>query len=85
MLKELIIDDIEAIAVGSWILGTGGGGNPYRSLLNMRELYRKGYKVNLINPKYLNDNDSVGVLSNMGAPLVGEERLSDPEFAKKPV
>ena len=85
MLKELIIDDIEAFAVGSCILVTGGGGNPYRILLNMRELYRKGYKVNLINPKYLNDNDSVGVLSNMGAPLVGEERLSDPEFAKKPV
>jgi len=26
--------DIEALAVGAWILGTDGGGNPYLGLLN---------------------------------------------------
>ncbi|HST95510.1 MAG TPA: DUF917 family protein, partial [Microvirga sp.] len=25
----LSLDDIEALAVGAWILGTGGGGSPY--------------------------------------------------------
>ena len=27
-------DDIECVAVGAWILGTGGGGSPYLGLLN---------------------------------------------------
>ena len=35
----LQISDIEALALGAWILGTGGGGDPYHKLLNMRELY----------------------------------------------
>mgnify|MGYP000388462457 CR=1 FL=1 len=83
--QKLEIRDIEALAIGTWILGTGGGGNPYHSLLNMRELYKSGHRVNLIQPEELDDEALVGVLSNMGAPLVGEERLTDPQFAMKPV
>ena len=26
--KELTLDNIESLAVGAWILGTGGGGSP---------------------------------------------------------
>ena len=33
----------------------------------------------------LADDDMVAVVSNMGAPLVGQERLSDPAVAAKPV
>ncbi|HEX2887545.1 DUF917 family protein, partial [Vineibacter terrae] len=36
--RDITLDDIESLAVGAWILGTGGGGNPYLSLLNMRQL-----------------------------------------------
>ena len=39
---EITLDDIEALAVGAWILGTGGGGSPYLALLNMRQLYARG-------------------------------------------
>ena len=83
--RELTIDDIEALALGAWILGTGGGGSPYHKLLNMRELYRKGHTVTLIDPMSLDDEAVVAVLSNMGAPLVGQERLADAAFALKPV
>ena len=83
--RTLTIDDIEALALGAWILGTGGGGSPYHRLLNMRELYRAGNKVTLIDPMSLANDALVAVLSNMGAPLVGQERLSDPAFATKPV
>ena len=38
MKREITLDDIESLAVGAWILGTGGGGNPYLPLLNMRLL-----------------------------------------------
>jgi len=27
-MRALALDDIEALAVGAWILGTGGGGSP---------------------------------------------------------
>ena len=83
--RILSAEDIEALAVGAWILGTGGGGDPYQKLLNMRLLYEAGREVTLVDPLTLDDDAVVAVLSNMGAPLVGQERLSDPEFALKPL
>ena len=83
--RTLAIEDIEALALGAWILGTGGGGSPYHKLLNMRELYRAGHTVSLIDPLGLDDDALVAVLSNMGAPLVGQERLADAALAVKPL
>jgi DUF917 family protein len=76
-LTPIPIDDIESLAVGAWILGTGGGGSPYLGLLNMRQLYAEGRTVSLMDPSDLADDDDVAVVSNMGAPLVGQERLTD--------
>ncbi len=76
-LRELDLEDIEALAVGAWVLGTGGGGSPYLGLLNMRRLYAEGHRVSLLDPDALADDDMVAVVSNMGAPLVGQERLTD--------
>jgi len=81
----LTAEDIEALAVGAWILGTGGGGDPYHNLLAMRLLYREGRTVDLIDPLSLADDALVAVLSTMGAPLVGQERLADPAFTLKPI
>jgi hypothetical protein len=75
--REITLDDIEALAVGAWVLGTGGGGSPYLGLLNMRRLYAEGHRVALLPPEDLADDDWVAVVSNMGAPLVGQERLAD--------
>jgi DUF917 family protein len=75
--RDITSDDIESLAVGAWILGTGGGGNPYLPLLNMRALHREGHRVQLIDPADLGDDDWVGTVANMGAPLVGQERLTD--------
>ena len=75
--RELSLDDIESLAVGAWILGTGGGGSPYLGLLNMRQLYAAGHRVRLISPASLDDTDTIAVVSNQGAPLVGQERLTD--------
>ena len=76
-MREFRLDDIEALAVGAWILGTGGGGSPYLGLLNMRRLYAEGCRVSLLSPVALADEDWVAVVSNMGAPLIGQERLAD--------
>ena len=43
----------------------------------MRRLYAAGHRVELMSPFELNDDDFVAVVSNMGAPLVGQERLAD--------
>jgi len=75
--RALSLDDIESLAVGAWILGTGGGGNPYLPLLNMRMLYKEGHRVELMESAELADDDWVGTVANMGAPLVGQERLTD--------
>jgi DUF917 family protein len=76
-MREITLDEIEALAVGAWVLGTGGGGSPYLGLLNMRRLYAEGKRVSLMDPDELADDDMVAVVSNMGAPLVGQERLVD--------
>src|SRR5712692_8620150 len=77
MTTPITLDDIECLAVGAWVLGTGGGGSPYLGLLNMRRLYADGHRVELILPLDLADDDLVAVVSNMGAPLIGQERLAD--------
>src|SRR5437660_12784793 len=76
-MRKITREDIECLAVGAWILGTGGGGSPYLGLLNMRRLYGEGHRVELMSPLDLDDADRVAVVSNMGAPLVGQERLAD--------
>jgi hypothetical protein len=84
-LRPVSADEIESLAIGAWILGTGGGGSPYHALLNMRKLYRQGVVVSLLDPLDLADDDLVAVVSNMGAPLVGQERLTDPRTIARAV
>ena len=43
----------------------------------MRQLYAEGHRVELMSPLELADEDWVAVVSNMGAPLIGQERLAD--------
>jgi DUF917 family protein len=83
--RPVTLDEIESIAIGAWILGTGGGGSPYLALLNLRTLYAEGKVVSLMDPADLADDDRVAVVSNMGAPLVGQERLTDPDTIARAV
>jgi DUF917 family protein len=83
--RPVSLDEIESLAIGAWILGTGGGGSPYLALLNMRRLYADGVLVELLDPLELGDEDLVAVVSSMGAPLVSQERLTDPRTIEKAV
>ncbi len=82
---EIPFADLAPLATGAWILGAGGGGSPYRHYLNARELYAQGKRARLLDPRHLADDALVAVVSSMGAPLVGQERLSDPRVAARPV
>src|SRR3546814_263894 len=85
MQREIGEHEIEPLAIGAWVLGTGGGGSPYLNYLNLRQLYADGHRVMLMDPMDLQDDDLVAVVSNMGAPLVGQERLNDPATAARAV
>ena len=84
-VRELTPTEIEDLAAGAWILGAGGGGNPYHSLLTLRAEAARGFRPVVIPASALADDDLVAVVSTMGAPLVGEERLPDPDVAARPV
>ncbi len=69
--------DVDDLATGAWIIGTGGGGSPYLNHLNARRLAADGHRFELIDPTELADDATVAVLSTMGAPVVMQERLQD--------
>lgn len=85
MIREFEAGDIDPLAIGAWILGTGGGGSPYLAQLNLKKLYKEGRRCRLIDPMALGDDDAVAVVSKMGAPLVGQERLVDPAHLARAV
>ncbi|KAE8441773.1 hypothetical protein EG329_004331 [Mollisiaceae sp. DMI_Dod_QoI] len=69
--------DLEFIACGTGILGTGGGGPSYLAYLVALDALRAGgQKMRVISPDYLNDDDTVVFGSWYGAPSVAGERLS---------
>lgn len=84
-MRRLQMDEIEPLATGAWILGAGGGGSPYDGFLNLRALMAAGAEIDVMTADELADDDLVAVVSTMGAPLVGQERLADPEVSMKPV
>ncbi|KAH8655435.1 hypothetical protein BX600DRAFT_469632 [Xylariales sp. PMI_506] len=71
--------DLELIATGTGILGTGGGGSSYLELLDTLNILRnKGGagKMRVVSPKSLADSDIVGFGSWYGAPSVINERIA---------
>jgi DUF917 family protein len=82
---ELTDADVTDLATGTWVLGCGGGGNPYYGYLCLRKLYGEGRRVRLVDPLSLADDALVACVNQMGAPLPGEERLTDPRVMGKAV
>ncbi len=67
-------DDIERIAIGAGILGTGGGGNPYRGMVRSKLEIDAGRTLQLVKLDELPDDALVVPLGGMGAPTVGRRR-----------
>ena len=83
--KVLELDELDSLATGAGVLGTGGGTHPYLELLAVQRLYDQGYHAELTSPDALDDDAQVAVVGLMGAPLVTKERLPDPEHVLRPV
>lgn len=66
---------VEDLAVGSALLGTGGGGDPYIGKLIAAEAVEQHGPVEIIAPQDLADDDLVIVVSMSGAPTVMTEKI----------
>jgi len=76
-MRYLTEADIEALAIGAAILGTGGGGNPYIGKLRCLQQLRAGNRVALIGLDELSDDAYVAPIGGIGAPIVGIEKLEE--------
>jgi DUF917 family protein len=68
-------DDIERIAIGAGILGTGGGGNPYRGMTRARLQLDQGHRLQIVRLDELPDDALVVPIGGMGAPTIGLEKI----------
>ena len=74
--------DLQSIAIGAGILGTGGGGSTYLAFLQVREQMRAGRTVRVRPLSDLIANDCVLPLGGIGAPTVGIERMDSGDEGK---
>ena len=69
--------DIDRIAIGVGILGTGGGGSPYLQMLIAKQLLREGKRIRMIRPADLDPNAQIIGLGGIGAPTVSIEKMEE--------
>ena len=74
---QLTEPDLEAIAIGAGILGTGGGGNPYVGRLRARQAMREHGPVSVLDPDEVPEDARVVCVGGIGAPTVGIEKMRD--------
>lgn len=74
--------DLYWISIGCYILGTGGGGSPYSSMIRIREMLRRGVVIRVVSPADLPNNAAVGCGGGVGSPTVGIEKLAGDEMVQ---
>ncbi|EGO52020.1 hypothetical protein NEUTE1DRAFT_132793 [Neurospora tetrasperma FGSC 2508] len=72
--------DLTFISTGCYILGTGGGGSPYASMILLRQLLRSGASVRVVSPADVPDSAAVGCGCGAGSPTVSIEKLQGDEM-----
>lgn len=74
-MRILTEKNIEDIALGAAVLGTGGGGDPYIGMLMARQAIRQYGPVELYDLNELHDDDLIVPTAMMGAPTVMLEKM----------
>ena len=74
-MREFTVDQLEDLAFGAAVLGTGGGGNPYIGKLLARESMREHGPITIVDPEELADDALVVPAAMMGAPTVMVEKI----------
>ncbi len=73
--EKIASNDLQALALGSGILGSGGGGNPSLLLLIAQHIFQNKKPVRLIKVQDLQPDDVVVPVAYIGAPLILQEKL----------
>ena len=74
-IRTVGVADLEDIATGGAILGTGGGGDPYLGKLMAQEAIRRHGPVTLVDVDGFSDDALIAPVCMMGAPTVMTEKL----------
>jgi len=85
-LRLLNIQDLDALSLGSVFLATGGGGDPWVSLMLAKQAINQHGPVRLASVDDLNEGDRIVAVGGVGAPTVSLEllpSLDDPAKAIK--
>ncbi len=78
-MRKLYKQEIEDIAVGAAILGTGGGGDPYIGKLMALSAIEEHGPITLLEPEEVEDEDLIVPSAMMGAPTVLVEKVPSGE------
>ncbi|HWV34425.1 MAG TPA: DUF917 domain-containing protein [Thermomicrobiales bacterium] len=78
-MRDISIGDLDDLAMGAAVLGTGGGGDPYIGKLLARSAMLGKPPVSLMDPADLADDDIVLPTAMMGAPTVMVEKIPSGE------
>jgi uncharacterized protein len=74
-MKKLTLENLDELAIGSAILGSGGGGDPtYTYMMARHEIEKRG-PVSLISIEELDPDEYILPVGLIGAPLVEKERI----------
>jgi DUF917 family protein len=76
MARLISLEQIEPIAIGAGVLGTGGGGNTYLGALWLRETIKQHGLPRIIDAADLPDDALAVSVGKMGAPTVSIEKLA---------
>ena len=74
--------DVECLAIGAGILGSGGGGSTYLGRLKLKQCLKNGKYPKIIHPNQLAENCSVFSVAYIGAPGIAAERITDIDCLK---
>ena len=76
-MREVTVRDLEDLAIGAAILGTGGGGDPFIGKLMAQQAIEEEGPVTLIDADELDDGARVIPTAGMGAPTVVIEKIPE--------
>jgi DUF917 family protein len=76
-LREITPHDLENLAVGAAILGTGGGGDPFIGMVMAQQAIEEEGPVTLMDSEELDDEALVLPTAMMGAPTVMVEKVPE--------
>jgi DUF917 family protein len=74
-LRQFHEHQLEDLAFGAAVLGTGGGGNPYIGMLLAREAIRAHGPITVVDPDEVPDDALIVPAAMMGAPTIMVEKI----------